>query len=88
MITDAIGARLPTVGLVCDRGVMEQGEAEFRELMVRRGWYRPLGFSELRPETFLDALGAIMPRTTGAIDDLAAELRQRLPELFREAQVQ
>jgi hypothetical protein len=56
--------------------------------MVRRGWYRPLGFSELRPETFLDALGAIMPRTTGAIDDLAAELRQRLPELFREAQVQ
>jgi len=84
MITDAVGARLPVVGLVCDHGTMEQGEAEFRKLMVRRGWYRPLGFAELRPETFLDALGAVTPRTTSAIDDLAAELRQRLPELFRE----
>jgi mitochondrial fission protein ELM1 len=84
MITDAIGARLPTVGLVCDRGTMEEGEAEFRGLMLRRGWYRPLGFGELAPDTFLAALGEVKPRTTSAIGDLAAELRQRLPDLLEE----
>jgi mitochondrial fission protein ELM1 len=85
MITDAIGARLPTVGLVCDRGTMEEGEAEFRKLMARRGWYRPLRLAELRPDTFLEALGEVEPRQASAIDDLAAALRERLPELFEEA---
>jgi mitochondrial fission protein ELM1 len=84
MITDAIGARLPTVGVTCDRGEMEEGEAEFRKLMTRRGWYRPLSFAQLRPETFLDALGDITPRTVSTLDELAAALRQRLPELFGE----
>jgi uncharacterized protein len=84
MITDAIGARLPTVGVTCDSGTMEEGEAEFRKLMTRRGWYRSLGFAELRPETFLDALGEVTPRQIGALDELATGLRQRLPELFEQ----
>jgi hypothetical protein len=83
MITDAIGARLPTVGVACDRGEMEEGEAEFRKLMTRRGWYRTLGFSELRPETFLGALGEVTPRAASALDELAASLQERLPELFQ-----
>jgi hypothetical protein len=83
MITDAIGARLPTVGVTCDRGEMEEGEAEFRKLMTRRGWYRPLSFAELRPETFLDALAEVTPRAASALDELAASLRERLPELFQ-----
>ncbi len=70
------------MGLSCDRGAMEEGEAEFRKLMARRGWYRPLSFAELRPETFLEALGQVTPRATSAIDDLAASLQERLPELF------
>jgi hypothetical protein len=85
MITDAIGARLPTVGVTCDSGEMEEGEAEFRKLMVRRGWYRSLSFSELRPEAFLEALADVTPRATSALDELAAALRQRLPELFEDA---
>ena len=84
MITDAIGARLPTVGVTCDGGTMEEGEAEFRKLMTRRGWYRSLSFSELRPEAFLDALGEVTPRAKSALDELAAALRQRLPGLFGE----
>jgi mitochondrial fission protein ELM1 len=85
MITDAIGACLPTVGLACDRSEMEEGEAEFRKLMTRRGWYRSLSFAELRPGTFLDALGEVTPRAASALDELAASLRERLPELFQEA---
>jgi mitochondrial fission protein ELM1 len=82
MIVDAIGARLPTVGVTCDSGEMEEGEAEFRKLMARRGWYRSLAFSDLDPETFLAALAAVEPRTTSALDELAASLQERLPELF------
>ena len=83
MITDAIGARLPTVGVTCDSGAMEEGEAEFRKLMTRRGWYRSLSFAELRPETFLDALGEVTPRAKSALDELAASLQERLPGLFQ-----
>jgi mitochondrial fission protein ELM1 len=83
MITDAVGACLPTVGIACDSGGMEAGEAEFRKLMTRRGWYRSLSFAELRPETFLDALAEVTPRATSALDELAGSLQERLPELFR-----
>lgn len=85
MITEAVGARLPVVGVTCDSGRMEEREAEYRVLLTRKGWYRSLSLSELQPEAFLEALAQVRPRTTSALDELAAALRQRLPELFQAA---
>jgi uncharacterized protein len=85
MISEAVGAGLPVVGITCDNDRMEEREAEFRRLMVRKGWYRALSFAELEPDTFLAALAEVKPRRTSALDELATALRERLPELFGDA---
>jgi len=82
MITEAVGARLPVVAVACDGCAMEEREAEYRELLARKGWYRSLSFSELTPDAFLNALAQVTPRKTSALDELATALAQRLPELF------
>ena len=82
MITQAVGARLPVVGVASDAGAMEERESEYRDLLARKGWYRSLSFSELTPNAFLNALAQVTPRKTSALDELATALQQRLPELF------
>jgi uncharacterized protein len=85
MVSEAIGARLPLVALRPRACALEAREAEFRRYLTREGWYRALPLAELTPERFLQSLEEISPRTTSQLDELAAGLRQRLPELFAEA---
>jgi mitochondrial fission protein ELM1 len=85
MITQAVCAHLPVVGVASEARVMEGREVEYRAFLARSGWYRSLTFSELAPESFLDALAELTPRKTSALDDLAAALVRRLPELLRAA---
>jgi hypothetical protein len=85
MISEAVGARLPVVGVAPDRMVFEEREAEFRAFLHSRGWYRRLWLSQLTPSAFLDALGQVTPRRTSALDELAAALKKRLPDLLGDA---
>ena len=82
MISEAIGAGLPVVSVAPAASALEAREAEFRQSLAREGWYRALALSQLTPDTFLAALEEISPRTSSHLDELAAAMRRRLPELF------
>jgi mitochondrial fission protein ELM1 len=82
MISEAIAARLPVVSVTPATSALEPREAEFRQVLTREGWYRSLPLSQLTPETFLAALEEISPRTVSQLDELAAAMSRRLPELF------
>jgi mitochondrial fission protein ELM1 len=82
MISEAIGACLPVIGIEPDGVRQEERETEYRAFLSSRGWYRALRFSELTPPRFLSALSEIVPRQTSALDELAAALAERLPQLF------
>jgi uncharacterized protein len=82
MITQAVSACLPTVAVASEARAMEEREQEYRRYLARMGWYRDLTFARLSPEAFLDALFQVAPRKTGALDELAAALLQRLPDLL------
>jgi len=62
--------------------MLEAREAEYRALLASEGWYRSLALSELTPDAFLAALEDIAPRTSSQLDELAAAVSGRLPELF------
>jgi hypothetical protein len=82
MITQAVSAGLPTVAVSGEARVMEEREREYRRYLAHKGWYRDLTFSRLSPPALLEALSQITPRQTSALDDLAAALAERLPDLL------
>jgi uncharacterized protein len=82
MISEAIAARLPVVSVAPATSALEPREAEFRQVLTREGWYRSLPLARLTPDAFLAALEEISPRTGSQLDELAAAMSQRLPELF------
>jgi mitochondrial fission protein ELM1 len=82
MMSEAITARLPVVGVLPDGAEPEEREAEYRAFLAEKGWYRSLSLSALTPPRFLEALAQIAPRQTSALDELASALRERLPQLF------
>ena len=85
VFSEAVGACLPVVALRPQACTLEPPEAEFRDYLAQEGWYRALPLAKLTPETFLQSLEEISPRTTSQLDELSAALRQRLPELFADA---
>ena len=82
MISEAIAACLPVVSVAPATSALEPREAEFRQVLTREGWYRSLPLARLTPDTFLAALEEISPRTGSQLDELAAAMSRRLPELF------
>ena len=82
MLSEAIGARLPVVAVAPEACALEAREAEYRRLLADRGWYRPLPLAQLTPDTFLAALEEVAPRTNSALEELAAGIARRLPELL------
>ena len=82
MISEAVGACLPVVGVASTNGTAEKKEEEFRAFLAHNGWYGTLRLSELTPDTFLAALRKVKPRHKTVLEELAEGLRDRLPELF------
>ena len=77
-----VGACLPVVAVAPEACALETREAEYRRLLAKRGWYRPLRLADLTPAAFLAALEEIAPRTASARDELAAAIGRRLPGLL------
>ncbi|MFD0987778.1 ELM1/GtrOC1 family putative glycosyltransferase [Methyloligella solikamskensis] len=82
MVSEAISARLPVVGLTPKASHLPEDESAYRDLLVHRNWYRVLPIAELTPERLASNLAEITPIEENPLDALAAKLKERLPELL------
>lgn len=85
MLSEAVCARLPVVGVSPERHDFKEEEREYRALLIAEGWCRSLPLAALAPETFLTALADVKPLQVNHLDRLAADLAERLPHIFRDA---
>lgn len=82
MVSEAVWARLPVVGVSPERHAFKPEETEYRKMMVVNDWCRFLAISGLTVGQFGEALREIAPLEENPLDNLAKELRTRLPQLF------
>jgi mitochondrial fission protein ELM1 len=82
MISEAVSARLPVVGVAPKSHSFTADEREYRDFLMRNDWCRAVPIAQLSPETFAQALSEIAPIRENPLDALAAKLKERLPELF------
>lgn len=83
MLSEAVCARLPVVGVAPVKHDFKDEEREYRALLTAEGWCRSLPLAELTPETFLRSLAEVRPLAENHLDRLATALAERLPELFQ-----
>lgn len=84
MLSEAVCARLPVVGVAPQRHAFKDEEAEYRTFLTDQNWCRCMALAALTPETFLAALSHVRPLQENHLDRLAAALAERLPGLFAE----
>jgi uncharacterized protein len=82
MISEAVSARLPVVGVAPRAHRFTDEERSYRNFLIGNGWCRVLPIAELTPDAFARALSGIEPIEQNPLDALAAKLKQRLPGLF------
>ena len=82
MISEAVSARLPVIGVAPSAHRFTDEEQEYRDFLIRNGWCRVLPIADLTPGAFARALSEITPLEENPLDALAAKLKQRLPQLF------
>ena len=82
MISEAVSARLPVVGVAPAAHRFTDEERSYREFLMQNGWCRVLPIADLTPDAFARALSEIEPLQENPLDALAAKLKQRLPQLF------
>jgi hypothetical protein len=85
MISEAVAARLAVVGVAPKRHAFKPEEADYRAMMLAKGWCRFLPLAELSPDRLAAALSEVTPMPGNHLDMLAATIAERLPELFAEA---
>ncbi|HXG79739.1 MAG TPA: ELM1/GtrOC1 family putative glycosyltransferase [Methyloceanibacter sp.] len=82
MISEAVSARLPVVGVSPKAHRFTEEEKEYRQFLIGHGWCRVLPIAGLTPESFARALSEIEVMGENPLDALAAKLKKRLPHLF------
>jgi len=82
MISEAVSARLPVVGVAPAAHRFTDEEQDYRSFLIRNGWCRVLPIAALDPDAFAGALSEIGPLRENPLDALAAKLKERLPALF------
>ncbi len=83
MISEAVWARLPVVGISPAHHAFKPEELEYRLLLKQNNWCRFLPIARLSVAHFGEALSEIEPLSENPLDRLAGELKARLPDLFR-----
>jgi len=83
MISEAVSARLPVVGVAPAAHRFTDEEQAYRDFLTRNGWCRVIPIAALDPASLERALSEIEPIKENPLDALAAKLKERLPELFR-----
>ncbi|MEZ5907492.1 MAG: ELM1/GtrOC1 family putative glycosyltransferase [Hyphomicrobiaceae bacterium] len=82
MISEAVCARLPVVGVSPRDHSFKPEEAEYRRFMQDSAWCRFLPLASLTPDRFCEALRHIVPMRENHLDRLAGMIAERLPALF------
>ncbi|HXF54856.1 MAG TPA: ELM1/GtrOC1 family putative glycosyltransferase [Hyphomicrobiaceae bacterium] len=82
MVSEAIWARLPVLGVRPQQCRFTSEEEGYRRLLSDNGWYRTEPIAALSPELFLARIGEISPMTDNPLDRLAGLLAARLPQIF------
>lgn len=85
MLSEAVCARLPVVGMSPARHDFKDDEREYRAFLLRNGWCRSLPLVDATPQALAAAFARVAPLTANPLDDLAAALQARLPQLFSSA---
>lgn len=84
MISEAVCARLPVIGVAPARHAFKAEEAEYRKQMQAHNWCRFLAIEHLSLERLGASLAAIQPLEENHLDVLAGLIRDRLPTLFED----
>lgn len=82
MISEAVSARLPVVGVSPRAFRFTEDEQLYRDFLMKNGWSRTIPIADLSPEIFAATLSEIEPIQNNPLDALAEKLKQRLPQLF------
>ena len=82
MVSEAVSARLPVVGVAPKAHRFTDEEQNYRSFLIGNGWCRVLPIAGLTPDAFAHALSEIEPLGENPVDALAAKLKERLPELL------
>jgi uncharacterized protein len=82
MISEAVSARLPVVGIAPAAHRFTDEEQQYRDFLIGNDWCRVLPLAALAPSSLAGALSEIEPVKENPLDALAAKLKQRLPELL------
>jgi mitochondrial fission protein ELM1 len=82
MISEAVCACLPVVGVAPRRHKFDDEERGYRDFMRDNGWSRSLPLAGLTPERFMAEVAQIKPLQENHLDRLAATLRERMPQLL------
>jgi len=83
MISEAVWARLPVVGVSPAHHAFKPEEREYRLFLKHNNWYRFLPIARLSVARFGNLLEEIEPLTENPLDRLARDLNARLTDLFR-----
>ncbi len=82
MISEAIAAKLPVIGLTPKTHKHTPQELEYRQYLEHNNWTRTLAITALGPQNFARTLSQIIPMRENHLDLLAQKLKQRLPDLL------
>lgn len=82
MLSEAVCAQLPVVGVAPAEHAFKDEEREYRAFMAEQSWCRFLPLERLEPDGFVAALSQVHPLTGNHLDRLADALADRLPQLF------
>ncbi len=82
MISEAIAARIPVIGLTPAVHSFSSQEQEYRHYLQHNNWTKSLPIDTLSPEVIEKALTEIVPMKENHLDQLAGKLAQRLPGLL------
>ncbi len=82
MISEAIAARIPIIGLTPAVHSFSPQEQEYRHYLQNNNWTRSLSIDTLSPEVIKRTLAEIIPMKQNHLDLLVERLAQRLPGLL------
>ena len=82
MISEAVCARRPVLGITPEHHSYTDDEARYRQFMESKSWTRTIALAELTPDLWLRELRQITPLHENHLDMLAGILLNRVPQLF------
>lgn len=81
MVSEAVGAGLPVIGLAPQDQRLHSREMTYRVQLQQHGWYRSLALATA-PGELLATAATLTPRTENPAASIAELLRRQLPVLF------